>query len=410
MPGTRSGSAGKEEAAAKHAALLAELAELQERLYAESKRSILLVLQGLDASGKDGTIKHVFTGLNPQGCRVSSFKAPTPVELAHDFLWRVHAQCPERGMIGIFNRSHYEDIVTVRVLGLVPPAVWKARAQRVNEFEELLAGDGTTVLKCFLHVSQEEQAARLAERVSDPTKEWKSNPKDLETNKRFDDFTAAYEDALAATSTKSAPWYVIPADRNWVRNFAVTTVLIHALRKLDPQFPVLSRLAGFHASGIDWGGVTKVLAVRAPSHDQGEFVLSSLHDAVEKKRIELDDIALVSHDADGKLELHKTSGRFHRHRIDDAVLRHVGDQIEFPDAMVLAQGDDDTIDRVGQRVRAITGGDMKTYEVAGDELLELREVTGTDGSIALADDEGLLREASDSLAMPTGIMVKMPLS
>ena len=235
------GLAGKEEAAAKHAALLAELAELQERLYAESKRSILLVLQGLDASGKDGTIKHVFTGLNPQGCRVSSFKAPTPVELAHDFLWRVHAQCPERGMIGIFNRSHYEDIVTVRVLGLVPPAVWKARPQRVNEFEELLAGDGTTVLKCFLHVSQEEQAARLAERVSDPTKEWKSNPKDLETNKRFDEFTAAYDDALAATSTKSAPWYVIPADRNWVRNFAVTTVLIHALRKLDPQFPVLSR-------------------------------------------------------------------------------------------------------------------------------------------------------------------------
>ena len=234
------GLAGKEEAAAKHAALLAELAELQERLYAESKRSILLVLQGLDASGKDGTIKHVFTGLNPQGCRVSSFKAPTPVELAHDFLWRVHAQCPERGMIGIFNRSHYEDIVTVRVLGLVPPAVWKARPQRVNEFEELLAGDGTTVLKCFLHVSQEEQAARLAERVSDPTKEWKSNPKDLETNKRFDEFTAAYDDALAATSTKSAPWYVIPADRNWVRNFAVTTVLIHALRKLDPQFPVIS--------------------------------------------------------------------------------------------------------------------------------------------------------------------------
>ena len=158
------------------------------------------------------------------------------------------------------------------------------------------------------------------------------------------------------------------------------------------------------------GGVTKVLAVRAPSHDQGEFVLTSLHEAAEKKRIVLDDIALVSHDPNGKLELHKTSGRFHRHRIDDAVLRHVGDQIEFPNAMVLAQGDDDTIDRVGQRVRAITGGDMKTYEVAGDELLELREVTGTDGSIALADDEGLLREASDSLAMPTGIMVKMPLS
>jgi hypothetical protein len=157
-------------------------------------------------------------------------------------------------------------------------------------------------------------------------------------------------------------------------------------------------------------GVTKVLAIRAPSHDDGEFVLSSIHDAVEKKRIELDDIALVSHDADGKLELHKTSGRFHRHRIDDAVLRHVGAQLELPDAMVLAQGDDATIDAVGSRVRAITGGDMKTYEVTDGELLELREVTGTDGSIALADDEGLLREASDDLSMPTGIMVKMPLS
>jgi hypothetical protein len=156
--------------------------------------------------------------------------------------------------------------------------------------------------------------------------------------------------------------------------------------------------------------VTKVLAIRAPSHDQGEFVLSSIHEAVEKKRIELDDIALVSHDADGKLELHKTSGRFHRHRIDDAVLRHAGDQLEFPAAMVLAQGDDTTIDAVGARVRAITGGDMKTYEVADGELLELREVTGTDGSIALADDEGLLREASDDISMPHGIMVKMPLS
>ena len=156
--------------------------------------------------------------------------------------------------------------------------------------------------------------------------------------------------------------------------------------------------------------MTKVLAVRAPTHDQGEFVLSSLHDAVARKRIELDDIALVSHDAEGKLELHKTSGRFHRHRIDDSVLRHVGDQLEYPAAMVLAQGDDSTIDAVGARVRALTGGDLKTYEVAGDELLELREVTGSDGSIALADDEGLLREASDSLAMPTGIMVKMPLS
>jgi PPK2 family polyphosphate:nucleotide phosphotransferase len=235
------GLAGKPEAAAKHVELAAELAELQERLYAEGKRSILLVLQGLDASGKDGTIKHVFTGLNPQGCRVSSFKAPTPVELAHDFLWRVHAQCPERGMIGIFNRSHYEDIVTVRVLGLVPSAVWRPRGRRVVEFEHLLVQEGTTVLKCFLHVSQEEEAERLAARLSDPAKEWKHNPKDLEANRQYADYMAAYEDALSSTSTDAAPWYVIPADRNWVRNFAVTTVLVHALRQLDPQFPLLER-------------------------------------------------------------------------------------------------------------------------------------------------------------------------
>ncbi len=156
--------------------------------------------------------------------------------------------------------------------------------------------------------------------------------------------------------------------------------------------------------------MTKVLAIKASSREQGEFVLTSLHEAVEKKRVELDDIALVSHDPDGKLEYHKTSGRFHRHKLDEAVLRHVGNEIEFPDAIVLAQGDDAAIDAVGARVRAITGGDMKTDEVAAGELLELVEVTGTDGSIALADDEGLLREAAEDLPAPTGIMVKMPIS
>ena len=156
--------------------------------------------------------------------------------------------------------------------------------------------------------------------------------------------------------------------------------------------------------------MTKVLAIKAPGRDQGEFVLTSLHEAVEKKRVELDDIALVSHDPDGKLEYHKTSGRFHRHKLDESVLRHVGNQIEFPDAMVLAKGDDAAIDAVGARVRAVTGGDMKTYEVSGDDTLELVEVTGTDGSIALGDDEGLLREAAEDLPAPTGIMVKMPIS
>jgi PPK2 family polyphosphate:nucleotide phosphotransferase len=235
------GLPGKKEAARELDSLGTALGELQERLYAEAKRSILLVLQGLDASGKDGTIKHVFTGVNPQGCDVSAFKAPTPVELAHDFLWRIHARCPERGMIGIFNRSQYEDIVTVRVLGLAPKVVWGPRARSVVEFERQLAEDGTTVLKCFLHVSQDEQRERLTERLSDPTKEWKHNPHDLETNRRYAEYTAAYEDALSETSTPHAPWYVIPADRNWVRNVAVSTLLVETLRRLDPQYPVLEQ-------------------------------------------------------------------------------------------------------------------------------------------------------------------------
>jgi PPK2 family polyphosphate:nucleotide phosphotransferase len=238
-PRAKLGLSGRKEAADRLEALSDELAGLQERLYAEGKRSMLLVLQGLDASGKDGTIKHVFTGVNPQGCRVSSFKAPAPVELAHDFLWRVHAQCPERGMIGIFNRSHYEDLVTVKVLGLVPHDVLRPRAKRVVEFERLLADEGTTVLKCFLHVSQEEERERFAERLADPTKGWKYNPNDEQTNERFDDYMEAYDEALAATSTESAPWYVIPGDRKWVRNLAVSTLLVETLRRLDPQYPVL---------------------------------------------------------------------------------------------------------------------------------------------------------------------------
>ena len=231
------GVPGKEDAAVRLAALLEEVSSLQERLYAEGTRSVLLVLQGLDASGKDGTIRRVFTGVNPQGCHVTSFKAPALVELAHDFIWRVHANCPARGMIGIFNRSHYEDVVTVGVLGLAPEAVWRRRPERIVEFERLLAEEGTTVLKCFLHVSAEEQRERFAERLADPSKRWKHNPRDEETSRRFGEFTAAYDEAITATSTAWAPWYVIPADRNWVRNLAVATVLAEALRRLDPQYP-----------------------------------------------------------------------------------------------------------------------------------------------------------------------------
>src|SRR3954451_4273575 len=238
-PRAKLGLSGRKEAADRLEELSGELPGLQERLYAEGKRSVLVVLQGLDASGKDGTIKHVFKGVNPQGCRVSSFTAPPPVELAHDFLWRVHAQCPERGMIGIFNRSHYEDLVTVKVLGLAPSAVWGPRARRIVEFEHLLAQEGTTVLKCFLHVSQKVQAERLAERLSDPDKAWKHDPRDLEVNHRYDEYMAAYEEALSSTSTDAAPWYVIPSDRKWVRNLAVSTILVDALRRLDPQCPPL---------------------------------------------------------------------------------------------------------------------------------------------------------------------------
>jgi PPK2 family polyphosphate:nucleotide phosphotransferase len=231
------GLPGKQETKELLHELLDELSSLQERLYAEGKRSVLLVLQGLDGSGKDGTIRHVFTGVNPQGCRVTSFKAPTPVELGHDFLWRIHASCPARGMIGIFNRSHYEDVVTVGVLGLAPEEVWRRRPERIVEFERLLAEEGTTVLKCFLHVSPDEQLERFAERRADPTKRWKYNPKDVDTNRRHGEYLAAYGEALTATSTETAPWYVIPADRNWVRNHAVATVMVEALRRLDPQFP-----------------------------------------------------------------------------------------------------------------------------------------------------------------------------
>jgi PPK2 family polyphosphate:nucleotide phosphotransferase len=231
------GLPGKEDAAKELEKLLEELDSLQERLYAEGTRSVLVVLQGLDASGKDGTIRRVFTGVNPQGCRVTSFKAPTPVELAHDFLWRVHAECPAHGVIGIFNRSHYEDVVTVGVLGLAPEDVWRRRPERIVEFERLLVEEGTAVVKCFLHISPEEQQERFAERLADPTKRWKYNAKDEETARRFDEFVAAYEAALTETSTEDAPWYVIPADRNWVRNHAVATVLVEALRQLDPQYP-----------------------------------------------------------------------------------------------------------------------------------------------------------------------------
>ncbi len=236
-PGARVGAPGKREGLARLEELVAELAVLHNRLYAEATRSLILVLQGMDASGKDGTIRTVMTGVNPQGCRVVSFKAPAGSELLHDYLWRVHAVCPARGELGIFNRSHYEDIVAVRVRKLAPEHVWKRRYRHVREFERALSDEGTTVVKVFLHLSPDEQRVRLQERIDNPEKRWKFRAGDLDDRKLWDDFAVAYEDALHETSTDWAPWYVVPADHNWSRNLAVAEVLVDALERLDPKLP-----------------------------------------------------------------------------------------------------------------------------------------------------------------------------
>ena len=236
-PGDRLGFGAKEDGLARLTELVAELSVLQTRLWAEARRSLLLVLQGLDASGKDGTIRHVFTGVNPQGCRVHSFKPPAGAELAHDYLWRVHAACPEHGEIGIFNRSHYEDVVTARVRELAAQHVWKRRPAHIREFERMLADEGTTLVKVFLNVSRDEQRRRLEERLENPEKAWKFRREDLDDRANFDDYIAAYDEVLNETSTEWAPWFVVPADRNWVRNLAVAELLVNALRTIDPRLP-----------------------------------------------------------------------------------------------------------------------------------------------------------------------------
>jgi PPK2 family polyphosphate:nucleotide phosphotransferase len=210
---------------------------LQYRLYAEAKRAVLVVIQGIDGSGKDGVIRSVFRGLNPQGCRVASFKAPTTNELAHDYLWRVHAVTPARGEIGIFNRSHYEDVVTVRMLELAPQEVWRRRPGHINAWEQLLGDEGTSIVKVFLHVSKDEQLKRFKERLDDPEKAWKFRKADLEVHERYDEYMAAYEDAIAETSTEWAPWHVVPGDHNWVKALAVAELLAAQLEQMDPQLP-----------------------------------------------------------------------------------------------------------------------------------------------------------------------------
>jgi PPK2 family polyphosphate:nucleotide phosphotransferase len=213
------------------------LAELQPVLFADARYALLVVLQGRDACGKDGTIRHVFGPLNAQGCEVRSFKAPTPAELEHDFLWRVHQQIPARGMIGLFNRSHYEDVLVPRVRNLVPESVWRARYRQINDFERMLVENQVVVLKFFLHVSRDEQKKRLRERLTDPKKNWKFNAGDLADRARWKDYTEAYRDLLRECSTKHAPWYVVPADDNRVRNWLVASTIVNALESLKLRYP-----------------------------------------------------------------------------------------------------------------------------------------------------------------------------
>jgi PPK2 family polyphosphate:nucleotide phosphotransferase len=216
---------------------MARLSDLQDRFWAEAKRSVLVVLQGIDAAGKDGTIQKVMEAFNPQGCVVAAFKVPTPEEMAHDYLWRVHKEVPGKGEIGIFNRSHYEDVLVVRVHNFVPRSVWSKRYREINEFERLLTDNGTTIVKFFLYIDRDEQRQRFQDRVDDPKKRWKFSMGDLAERKLWDDYVGAFEDALSKTSTDYAPWYVIPANHNWMRNLAVSTILAETIDELKPAYP-----------------------------------------------------------------------------------------------------------------------------------------------------------------------------
>lgn len=224
--------------------LNSRLSELQELLYAESKHRILIVLQAMDTGGKDGTIRRVFSGVNPQGVRVASFKVPTPEELAHDYLWRIHKQAPGNGEIVIFNRSHYEDVLVVRVHNLVPPEVWAKRYQHINDFERLLADTGTTILKFFLNIDLDEQKKRLQSRLDNPDKHWKFNIGDLAERKRWPEYMQAYQDALEKTSTDYAPWYVIPANRKWYRDLVISRIIVESLEGLNMKYPPSENLDG----------------------------------------------------------------------------------------------------------------------------------------------------------------------
>jgi PPK2 family polyphosphate:nucleotide phosphotransferase len=216
---------------------IAVLDDLGYRLYAENRRSLLLVLQGMDTSGKDGTIRHVMEGFSPQSCQVTSFKQPGVDELAHDFLWRISRATPRKGFIGIFNRSHYEDVLVVRVHNLVPKEEWEGRYERINQFEKMLHEGGTTIVKVFLHVSKEEQRKRLQARLDDPTKRWKFSRADIKERGYWDAYQRAYETAMTRCNSRHAPWYIVPANHKWYRNLVISRILRKTLERMAPQYP-----------------------------------------------------------------------------------------------------------------------------------------------------------------------------
>jgi PPK2 family polyphosphate:nucleotide phosphotransferase len=236
-PDDHGGYKNKDDARKETQRYVERFAELQEVLWAEGKHALLVVFQALDAGGKDGVIEHVMHGVNPQGCHVTSFKVPTPEEMAHDYLWRIHKAAPQRGMIGIFNRSQYEDVLVVRVHSLVPETVWRPRYDQINVFEKVLADNGVTILKFFLYISKEEQKKRFQDRLSDPKKNWKFSLGDVKEREYWDDYIRAYEDALSLCSTPWAPWYIVPADNKWYRDLVVSRTIVETLEKLDLRFP-----------------------------------------------------------------------------------------------------------------------------------------------------------------------------
>ena len=227
----------KEDAAAVLVKHLERLSVLQYLLYAEGRRSVLVVLQGIDAAGKDGTIRRVMSGLNPQGVEVTPFKAPEGAEKRHDYLWRIHKAMPEHGQIGIFNRSHYEDVLVVRVHGLVPKSVWSKRYEQINDFERMLSESGVSIVKFLLYISKDEQAKRFRERLEDKRKGWKFSPDDLKEREYWDAYIEAFEEVLTKCSTDYAPWYVIPANRKWFRNLAVAQILVETVEGMKLQYP-----------------------------------------------------------------------------------------------------------------------------------------------------------------------------